>query len=96
MSEHDGVRESKGSGRVTSMYSWGDAADLRRCRRCVVKWELWSDGGSEAAESGNSKVRARRRREGCIMFVAVEELIVMRERRGILLTCFIYFLIYLK
>lgn len=30
LSEHDGVRESKGRGRVTSMYSWGGAADLRR------------------------------------------------------------------
>lgn len=30
LSEHDGVRESKGRGCVTSMYSWGGAADLRR------------------------------------------------------------------
>lgn len=62
-SVHEGVRESKGRGRVTSMYSCGGALEFRGWRRFFEKRSWWS-GGSEAPESGRIKNSERRRREG--------------------------------
>lgn len=55
---HEGVRESKGRGRVTSMYCWSGLG--------MALWWWWS-GGDEAAESGRIRVSERRRREGCML-----------------------------
>lgn len=72
-SVHEGLRESKGRGRVISMYSCGGVSEFRGWRRLLEKRSWWS-GGHESAESGRIEISERRRREGCIF---VEELKVV-------------------
>lgn len=84
-SVHEGLRESVGRGRVTSTYSWGGGVDLRRWRRCLVKWDWWAGGdeAEEEAESGRIKVSRRRRREGFILVGKEWEEDHRRERRDL-------------